>query len=87
MSMSITSLGKLPDPVCDPVHYIYWMRYNSTRSGNVFFYLPSIFSGDLIIFLETNSFSNIYWTCYEVQFECEFLIIVCEVYMLINIIN
>ena len=51
-------------------------------------YMKSV-SMPLIKFLEINSFSNIYLTCYEVglQFKCEFLIIVCEVYMLISIIN
>ena len=65
-----------------------------TRSGTVVpnliifsFVLPFIIYGDLIEFLEISSFSNIYWTCYEVQFKCEFQIIICVVYRLISIIN
>ena len=49
-----------------------------SRSGTVVsdlvifsFLLPFIFYGDLIKFVEINSFSNIYWTNYKVQFECE----------------
>ena len=36
------------------------------------FVLLFIVFGDLIKFLEINSFSNIYQTCYDVQFKCEF---------------
>ena len=48
------------------------------------FVLPFVVFGDLIKFLEINSFSNTYQTCYDVQFKCEFLIIVCEVYILLD---
>ena len=67
------------------IWYVYRIWYICTRSGNIFFCFTVY---DLWrLFLEINSFSNIYWTCYEVQFKCESLIIICEVYMLISIIN
>ena len=41
----------------------------------------------LIIFLEMDTFSNIYRTCYDVQKNCEYLVINYDVHMLICIIN